>query len=231
MYWLNYQYKVLKWLVWHHVSTIITNNDLFERRQNWCSLVVGSVCYTGGITAAEEEKILINFFAIFEEKLFFIIFGEIERELVSQIESDLIWMHICSYWEMQFCKRYHVLIAIWINLICYRCFIEHSGSAKIQTFYLNFFQDWLSIFCVHSLHINAPFLILMPISGHTIVLFKSDGWEECINLCQSEEKLDLRKIVAMPLLLVPSSILGKVACLVTYGGWGNCWLLSSVPQA
>ena len=35
----------------------------------------------------------------------------------------------------------------------------------------------------------------------------------------------------MPLLLLPSSILGKVACLVTYGGWGNCWLLSSVPQA
>ena len=77
---------------------------------------------------------------------------------------------------MQFCKRYHVLIAIWINLICYRCFIEHSDRAKIQTFDLHFFQDWLSIFCVHSLHINAPFSILMPISGHTIVfLSHMDG--------------------------------------------------------
>ena len=117
-----------------------------------------------------------NFWTFYGKPLFFIIFGEIERDLVSQIESDLIWMHICSYWEMQFCKRYHVLIAIWINLICYRCFIEHSDRAKIQTFDLHFFQDWLSIFCVHSLHINAPFSILMPISGHTIVfLSHMDG--------------------------------------------------------
>ena len=40
-------------------------------------------------------------------------------------------------------------------------------------FLIHFFQDWLSIFCVHSLHINAPFSILMPISGHTIVPFLS----------------------------------------------------------
>ena len=160
----------------------------------------------------------------FEEK-HFIILGEIERDLVSQIESDLIWMHICSYWEMQFCKRYHVLIAIWINLICYRCFIEHSDRAKIQTFDLHFFQDWLSIFCVHSLHINAPFLILLPISGHTIVLFKSDGWEECINLCQSEEKLDFAKNCCYAVAACAKFHIRKS------GVFGNIWWLGKLLAA
>ena len=127
---------------------------------------------------------------------------------------------------MQFCKRYHVLIAIWINLISYRCFIEYSDSAKIQTFYLHFFQDWLSIFCVHSLHINAPFSILMPISGHTIVPFLSqmDGRYKFFSI---RRKLDFAtwEIVAMPIAACAKFRIRKS------GVFGNIWWLGKLLAA